>query len=129
MNMKLNATGIQHLGVPTQDIEKTIEFYLSLGFDMMWRAAPDSGYNVAFLKLHNLVVETYASDEVSYKSGAIDHVAINVQDIEAAFDFCKAANYEMVDAEINFLPFLADGVRYFTILGPNKERVEFNQAL
>ena len=129
MDMKLNATGLQHIGIPTKDIEATIAFYQSLGFDMMWRATPASGYDVAFIKLHNLVIETYASDEVALKPGSIDHLAINVQDIEAAFSFCQAANYEMADTEINFLPFLADGVRFFTIIGPNKEKVEFNQAL
>ena len=25
-------TGLQHIGIPTNDMEKTLEFYLSLGF-------------------------------------------------------------------------------------------------
>lgn len=129
MNMKDNATGIQHLGIPTEDIEKTIAFYQSLGFDMMWRSAADSPDNVAFLKLHDLVVETYMSKEVAYKNGAIDHLAINVKDIDAAFDFVNKGGYTVLDKAVNFLPFLENGVKFFTILGPNKEKVEFNQAL
>lgn len=129
MDMRTNATGIQHLGVPTADIEATIAFYEKLGFDMMWRSGPDSPNNVAFLKLHDLVVETYHSAKPAMLEGAIAHVAINVKDIEAAFAFCKEDGFKMLDDGINFLPFLENGVRFFTIQGVNDEKVEFNQAL
>ncbi|MEF9973622.1 MAG: VOC family protein [Clostridia bacterium] len=129
MDMAKNATGIQHLGIPTGDIQATIAFYEALGFVISWRTAPDSKDNVAFLKLHNLVIEAYESETCAGKAGAIDHVAIDVQDIEAAFAFCQAADFTMLDQQINFLPFLANGVRFFTILGPSREKVEFNQAL
>lgn len=129
MDMKQNATGIQHLGIPTKDIEKTIDFYKSLGFEMMWRSPEGFQWNVAFLKLHDLVIETYTDDNPAYKARAIDHLAINVADIEAAFAFVQAGGYRCVDKEINFLPFLENGVKFFTILGPNEEKVEFNQML
>ena len=129
MDMRHNATGIQHLGIPTRDIQKTITFYESLGFEMMWRSPASCAHNVAFLKLHDLVIETYMSEEIAQKAGAIDHVAINVRDIEAAFEFVKAGGYRCLDSEINYLNFLENGVRFFTILGPNGEKVEFNQRL
>lgn len=34
-----------------------------------------------------------------------------------------------IDTEINFLPFWANGVRFFNVLGPNGEKVEFGQIL
>lgn len=129
MNIFENATGIQHLGIPTRDVEATIAFYKGLGFSMMWRSPEGFAHNVAFLKLHDLVVETYQSDEVAGKAGAIDHVAINVRDIDAAFEFAKAGGYRLIDEAVNYLNFLENGVRYFTILGPNEEKVEFNQIL
>ena len=33
MDLKNYSTGIQHIGIPTNDIEKTIAFYKELGFE------------------------------------------------------------------------------------------------
>ena len=120
-----NVTGIQHLGIPTGDLNKTIEFYQGLGFEVIWQNPGE----VAFLQNGTLVIETYAVDAPAMKSGAIDHVALNVQDIEAAWSDAQACGYETQDTEINFLPFFEKGVKFFTIIGPNREKVEFNQYL
>ena len=129
MDMLKNATGIQHLGIPTADVDRTVAFYQKLGFEMMWRSGPGSPNNVAFLKLHDLVVETYYAQAPAMKEGAIDHVAINVRDIDAAFSFCRENGFTLLDEALNFLPFLENGVKFFTIQGVNNEKVEFNQAL
>lgn len=123
-NFQENTTGIQHLGIPTTDFSATLSFYESLGFKTTW-----SNGEVAFLQLGTLVIETYLADAAAMKNGAIDHVALNVKDIEAAWRDAQAAGYETEDTEINFLPFFEKGVRFFTILGPNREKVEFNQIL
>ena len=120
-----NVTGIQHLGIPTGDLGKTIEFYQGLGLKVIWQN-PDE---VAFLQNGTLVIETYAVEEPAMKNGAIDHVALNVQDIEAAWSDAQACGYETEDKSINFLPFFERGVKFFTIIGPNREKVEFNQFL
>lgn len=119
-----NVTGIQHLGLPTADIAATIAFYQNLGFEVIW----ENG-EVAFLRLGNLVIETYTADAPALKNGAIDHVALNVKDIEAAWRDAQACGYETEDTQINFLPFFENGVKFFTIIGPNREKVEFNQIL
>ena len=123
-NFKANTTGIQHLGIPTTDLKATMAFYEGLGFETIWQNG-----EVAFLQLGTLVVETYAVEAAALKNGAIDHVALNVKDIEAAWADAKACGYETEDKEINFLPFFEKGVRFFTIIGPNREKVEFNQML
>ena len=120
-----NVTGIQHLGIPTADLNKTIEFYQGLGFEVTWQNPGE----VAFLQNGTLVIETYAVDAPAMKNGAIDHVALNVQDIEAAWKDAQACGYETEDTAINFLPFFENGVKFFTIIGPNREKVEFNQFL
>ena len=51
------------------------------------------------------------------------------KDIEAAWRDAKACGYEIADTAINFLPFFENGVKFFTIIGPNREKVEFNQYL
>ena len=89
-------------------------------------AVPDGG-KVAFLRLGNVLVETYESNEATGKPGAIDHLALKARDIEAAFKAVKALGYEMVNDEIEFLPFWENGVRFFTFYGPNREKIEFSQ--
>ena len=123
-NFKENITGIQHLGLPTEDLQKTIDFYHGLGFDTIWTDG-----NVAFLELGTMVIETYKFDCSAKVNGALDHIALNVKDIEAAWRDAQACGYETEDKDINFLPFFENGVRFFTIIGPNREKVEFNQKL
>ena len=127
MDLKENLVGLEHVGVPTADIEKTIAFYESLGFTVALRTSISGGGKVAFLQLGNVMIETYESDDVSGKPGAIDHLALKARDIEAAFKAVKALGYEMVNDEIEFLPFWESGVRFFTFYGPNREKIEFSQ--
>lgn len=37
MNLKEQLNGIQHIGIPTNDIEATIDFYEVLGFEIAFR--------------------------------------------------------------------------------------------
>ena len=127
MDLKENLVGLEHVGVPTADIEKTIAFYESLGFAVALRTSIPGGGKVAFLQLGNVMIETYESDDVAGKPGAIDHLALKARDIEAAFKAVKALGYEMANDEIEFLPFWENGVRFFTFYGPNREKIEFSQ--
>ncbi len=126
MAFKKIATGIQHIGVPTNDIEKTIAFYTALGFEVAHRA-DNNGELVAFLRLGDLVVETYQNFKAVGVAGAVDHIAINVTDVEEARRIADAMRLEVI--EEGKLPFWDNGVRYFTLLGPNREKLEFNQYL
>ena len=59
MNLQTYTTGIQHIGIPTNDIEKTIEFYKNLGFEIALQTInEEANEKVAFLKLKTLVIET-----------------------------------------------------------------------
>ena len=118
-------TGLQHIGIPTRDVNKTVAFYESLGFKLTYRLSNEQ-YDVAFLNNQGMVIETYGG-EVAEVAGAIDHIAINVTDIEAVFQHVKDSGYTLIDQEIVSLPFFDKGCRYFMIEGPNKERVEFSQ--
>ena len=92
MDIKDFTTGVQHIGIPTDDIEKTIEFYHALGFETALRTI-NVTEEVAFLQLHNLTIETYQNRQV------------------------------------NSLPFWKNGVKFFTIEGPNREKIEFCEKL
>ena len=117
-------TGVQHIGIPTDDIEKTIEFYQALGFETALRTI-NGTEEVAFLQLHNLTIETYQNRQAKMEYGAID-----VKDIENLFNVVKeAGTFKMLDKQVNSLPFWENGVKFFTIEGPNREKIEFCEKL
>ena len=89
----------------------------------------EANEKVAFLKLNNLVIETYENKAAKMESGAIDHVAIDVKDIEKVYELINQADLNTTRDTIHFLPFWENGVRFFTIEGPNKEKIEFSQYL
>lgn len=125
MDLKDQMNGVQHIGVPTNDIETTIKFYEALGFEVAFRTVNEAANEaVAFLKLENLVIETYENKAAKMKSGAID-----VKDVEKVHELVTAAGLNTINDEVHFLPFWENGVKFFTIEGPNKEKVEFSQYL
>lgn len=123
-------TGIQHLGIPTKDMDKTLAFYQELGFETaLSTSLEETGQKVNFLKLGNLVIEAYTSEDAAMCYGGIEHVALNVTDIQAVYDMICEKGLNTLNDQINFLPFWENGVKFFTIEGPNKEKVEFSQYL
>ncbi len=88
MKIKDFTTGVQHIGIPTNDINKTIEFYHTLGFETVFRTV-NSNEEVAFLQLHNLIIETYQNHQAKMEYGSIDHIAINVNNIDELFKVVK----------------------------------------
>ena len=50
-------------------------------------------------------------------------------DIEAVFEAAKEKEFFILDTEIQFLPFWENVVKFFTVVGPNREKVEFSQYL
>ncbi len=83
-------TGVAHIGIPTNDLDKTIAFYKKLGFvSALETVNKAAGERVAFLQLGDLMIETYENHRAAEKAGAIDHVALATTDIEAAFAAAK----------------------------------------
>lgn len=124
------ALGLQHVGLPTNDLKATIAFYEGLGFETVYQVRNEAaGEDVAFLRLKNLSIEAYENGRAAMQSGAIDHIAIDVDDVEAAYRLAQEQGYQIVSNGVEFLPFWQNGVKFFILLGPNQERVEFNQYL
>ena len=120
--------GIQHIGLPTADIEKAKAFYQELGFEIPYETVLPGPQKVAFLQSGTMMIEMY-EDETVGAAGAINHVAMDCKDIEAAFAMAKDRGYTILSNDIEDLPFWENGVRFFIIEGPDKERIEFNQKL
>lgn len=127
MEIKDYCTGVQHIGVPTNDMEATIRFYEKLGFQIQLDVM-NGEERVVFFQLHNLVIEAYQNNQAVMASGAVDHIAIDVKQIDELYAKVKADGFELL-TEVNALPFWSNGIKYFIILGPNKERIEFCEKL
>lgn len=122
-------TGLSHIGLPTADVEKTVDFYKQFGFQIQWsqHSAPDN--HTVFMECGGCVMEIYYVDSPAGSNGAVDHVAVDVKDIEATYKYVTSLGYQALEEKITFLPFYDNGVRFFTILGPNNEKLEFSQKL
>lgn len=123
---------LQHIGIPSSNINQSYHFFHSLGFrKVQQETLPDSDNKVLFLQCKDVVLEIW--EEASMQSpravGAIDHIALDVSDIQAAYDEALAMNLSFVERGIQFLPFGKAGVRYFSVLGPDNVIVEYNQRL
>jgi len=130
MDLKNYSTGVQHIGIPTNDIDKTVDFYNKLGFETAFETVnEEADEKVVFLKLGTLVVEAYENHAAVFRAGAIDHVALDVKDIEEIYQYINQAGLNTTQDSIHFLQFWKNGVKFFTIEGPNKEKVEFSQYL
>lgn len=128
MEIKDFCTGIQHIGIPTNDMEATLRFYEQLGFQVALKTQ-DKDVTVAFLQMHNLVIEAYENKSATMTPGAIDHIALDVKDIDSLFALVKSKDFQVLDEQVNGLPFWENGVKFFTLLGPNKEKIEFCEKL
>ncbi len=90
---------------------------------------------VAMMQKDEMILEIYQmpANELNEikkrKAGNIDHVAFDVTDIDTAFDELKKAGFHIVEEAPVYLPFWKSGCRYFNVLGPDGERLEFNQIL
>jgi lactoylglutathione lyase len=137
--LKDNLQGLQHLGLPVTSLERSKAFYAQLGFTEVMRMdiQPKSDtIRVAMMEQGKFTIELYElgleeRGEIATRSdGHIDHVALNVLDIEQAYAEIKAAGIEILEDNAPvYLPFWKNGVRYFTVRGPDGEKVEFNQIL
>jgi catechol 2,3-dioxygenase-like lactoylglutathione lyase family enzyme len=139
MPLQDNLQGLQHIGIPVTDLARSKAFYARLGFVETMRTDLPRGADairVAMMQHTKLTIELYQLEEPERQAiamradGHIDHIALDVLDIEQACLDIRAAGFEILEEGAPvFLPFWEHGVKYFTIRGPDGEKVEFNQIL
>lgn len=113
--------GLAHIGVRTADIEKSIEFYQALGFELTNRA--DVGTKLAFLDCGACEVELIQAAQFNKDEGPVAHIALNVQNIEEYAADKKAKGLIPADAEIKCMDILG-GVKNLFFKGPSNETLE-----
>jgi catechol 2,3-dioxygenase-like lactoylglutathione lyase family enzyme len=127
--MMENIIGLQHIGMPVNDSAATVAFYTKLGFSVAYETF-NGAEHVVFLQKGELVLETYENHRSALLDGAWDHVALGVADIQKAWDeIVVGLGLPSLEGAIQFLPFWEAGVKFFTIKGPDQEKIEFSQML
>lgn len=126
--MNDNIRGLQHIGIPTADMDRTVAFYERLGFAAAYRTTHE-GTPVCFLAGNGITLEIYQSGGATGKAGALDHIALDVADIGKALALVTGLGLIPMEGGVRSLPFWAHGVRFFTVEGPNAEKIEFCQRL
>ena len=134
MYLQNNLTGLQHVGLPVTNLERSKQFYEQLGFRSVMHKTIAVA-RVEMLQLGTFILELYELTEpqrsaiAQRNDGHIDHLALNVHDCQAAFQELRAAGFVTLESEPVYLPFWEHGIRYFYILGPDGERIEFCEVL
>ena len=121
--------GLQHVGIPTKKFDESGDFYQSLGFKLV-NTEDNQGSRVAFYQLGTLMLESWESpQEAPGKVGAINHIALDTNNINRAFAGVQKLNVQFVENGIQSLPYWENGIKYFNFYGPNKEIFEVCQKL
>lgn len=136
--MELKINGLQHIGIPVTNLKNSELFYEGLGFNNVMTSHFEingvKGY-VSMMQRGSVVIEIYQMppaelEEIKQrKNGHVDHFAFDVDDIDLTYQTLVSNGYQVIEDAPVFLNFWTKGCKYFNVLGPDGERIEFNQIL
>ena len=120
-----------HIGLATNDIEATARWYVEeLGFELIGDFVSPDGIPIKFIRNRDITYELFQPTEGAAAPGKIDHYCFDSDDIEADYRFCVEKGYPFDTDGIQDLPTIWErGARYFKILSPTGEAIEFCQIL
>ena len=120
-----------HIGLGVSDIETSVKWYIDvLGFELIGAFTTPAGEPVRFLKSGDLVYEIFQPAGGVAAPGKIDHFSFASDDIEADYAYCREQGYTFEEEGIQSIPtFWEKGIRFFKIMSPTGEAVEFCQIL
>ena len=122
---------MDHIGLGVNDIESSVKWYMDvLGFELIGAFETPDGVPARFLKSGDLVYEIFQPIGGVSAPGKIDHFSFVSTDIEADYAYCIEQGYSFEKEGIQCIPtFWEKGIKYFKIMSPTGEPVEFCQVL
>jgi len=120
-------TGLAHIGVFVKDMDKSIDFYTRLGFTLDAEEKPS--IRLAFLSAGTCLIELIEQKDIPKReAGVVDHIAMVVDNIEAAIENAIAKGINIDASTISQVSILG-GVKNVFFDGPDGERLEFFEYL
>lgn len=119
-----------HIGLGSAKLDEDVKWYIDvLGFELIGDFVHPNGNPIKFIKNKDIVLEMFPADE-NTAHGKFDHYAFDSQDIEADYKYCVEQGYQISTDGIEEIPTVWEkGVRYFKIVSPSGEQLEFCQVL
>ena len=119
-------TGLAHIGIKVRDMAASLKFYTEvLGFEKTGEQIFGTSH-LAFLNIGTCILELIQAAQYEERTaGQVDHIAVEVKDIEALVEKLKAQGVQFLSDEVNVAPGLLDGVKNIFFVGPDGELLEF----
>ena len=128
-------TGLAHIALYTKDMETSVKFYESLGGIVTDHADVKKTTGTNHIKMIQMpgffleIIEPHDGSPVTAEGGLFPHLAIEVDDIDAAVADLKAAGIASFRSpEPNTMPIFG-GIRNIFLYGPDGELLELLQHL
>lgn len=114
--------GLAHIGIFVKDMDASIDFYKRLGFTL--DCEENLGIRLAFLSAGSCLVELVEKkEEAARDAGVVDHLAVTVDDMDAAIAQAKANGIDIDASKVASVPILG-GIKNVFFNGPDGERLE-----
>lgn len=132
--MKEHFQGLGHVAVYTRDIGESVAFYEKLGGAVTGRGGvptPEGEKKLALVSFGGITLELIQGPApVPMGEGNIPHIAILVDDLDAAAEAVRAAGADtFLTPEKKVLPDLFGGLQNWFFTGPSGEQIELLQML
>ena len=133
-----NFKGLAHIGLFTEDIEKSKGFYMdNFNFKLEHEVKVDkpagAWLKIAFLNLNGMVIELLEpSDKTGIKKGndgCVDHLAIEVKELELLMENLRLKGITFETEKPIKVEKLFRGVQVAFFRGPGGERLELFEYL
>ena len=131
--MREHVKCLHHVGIPTRDMDATIRFYTDLGAEIYFQKMDQEAgepIRVVIFDFYGIKVEAYERRVTAGQPGAIDHIAFQVTGIEELYRKVRESGYTLMkDCAGNVQPttYWPQDIRWFIVIGPNGEKVEFSE--
>lgn len=122
---------LHHVALHTRDMDRSIQFYRSLGATVMTTdkvVKGDGWWQLALIKWHDLVLELktpdYAKSMELSDSGFFNHICLEVQDVDQAIEELKGKGIDTwLSKEPNVFGAYG-GLKNIFFRGPDGEQIE-----
>lgn len=128
-------TGLAHIALYTKDMESSLKFYQTLGGTVTGHAdvqKPTGTNHINMVQMSGFfleIIEPHDGSPVTAEGGLLPHLAIEVDDIDAAVAELKAAGIASFRTpQPNTMPIFG-GIRNIFLYGPDGELLELLQHL